>query len=72
MLRLGDSPVVPETTRPSLPEATPYPALHQALAGLLDAVEAAPAARGWAVAAAPFSIGRARTQALAGTWRSRA
>lgn len=33
-----------------LPEAHPYPALFAALSALLDAVEAAPAARGWAVA----------------------
>ena len=34
----------------ALPEGTPYPALHSALDGVLGAVEAAPAARGWAVA----------------------
>lgn len=43
-------------TAASLPEATPYPALHQALAGLLDAVEAAPAARGWAVALVRYEL----------------
>ena len=43
-------------TAAALPEATPYPALHQALAGLLDAVEAAPAARGWAVALVRYEL----------------
>jgi DNA repair protein RecO (recombination protein O) len=37
-------------TATALPEEQPYPALHAALSALLDAVEAAPAARGWAVA----------------------
>lgn len=37
-------------TAATLPEELPYPALHAALSALLDAVEAAPAARGWAVA----------------------
>lgn len=37
-------------TAAALPEGHPYPPLHEALGGLLDAVEAAPAARGWAVA----------------------
>lgn len=31
----------------ALPERQPYPAVHQALAGLLDAVCHAPSARGW-------------------------
>lgn len=31
-----------------LPEEHPYPDIHNALAAMLDAVEAAPAARGWA------------------------
>ncbi|WP_300115018.1 DNA repair protein RecO [Sphingobium sp.] len=43
-------------TAAALPEATPYPALYQALAGLLDAVEAAPAARGWAVALVRYEL----------------
>ena len=34
----------------SLPEHQPYPDLYEAAAAFLDAVEAAPAARGWAVA----------------------
>lgn len=37
-------------TAAALPEEQPYPPLHSALSGLLDAVEAAPAAWGWAVA----------------------
>lgn len=43
-------------TAVALPEGTPYPALYQALAGLLDAVEAAPAARGWAVALVRYEL----------------
>lgn len=31
----------------SLPEGHPYPRLYQAFAGLLDAIEHAPSARGW-------------------------
>lgn len=31
----------------ALPERQPYPALHQGMAALLDAVEAAPSASGW-------------------------
>lgn len=37
-------------TAASLPEAQPYPPLHAALEGLLDAIGAAPSARGWAAA----------------------
>jgi DNA repair protein RecO (recombination protein O) len=37
-------------TAATLPDDHGYPALFSALSGLLDAVEAAPAARGWAVA----------------------
>ncbi len=43
-------------TAAALPEATPYPARHQARAGLRDAVEAAPAARGWAVALVRYEL----------------
>lgn len=32
----------------TLPEGHPYPRIHAALSGLLDAITAAPAARGWA------------------------
>ncbi|MES2289581.1 MAG: recombination protein O N-terminal domain-containing protein [Pseudomonadota bacterium] len=38
----------------ALPEGQPYPHIHGALSGLLDAVEAAPSARGWASALARF------------------
>jgi DNA repair protein RecO (recombination protein O) len=37
-------------TAAALPEAYPYPRVYQALTGLLDAVEHAPSARGWAAA----------------------
>ena len=43
-------------TAAALPEAQPYPRLHAALSGLLDAVEAAPAARGWAGALARYEL----------------
>lgn len=39
-----------------LPEALPYPRLHDALGGVLDAVEAAPSARGWAGALARYEL----------------
>ncbi|WP_174279896.1 DNA repair protein RecO, partial [Sphingomonas bacterium] len=35
-------------TATALPDAQPYPRLYDGLAGLLDALEAAPSARGWA------------------------
>ena len=37
-------------TASALPEEQPYPALYQGLDGLLTAIEAAPSARGWALA----------------------
>lgn len=43
-------------TAAALPEAQPYPRLYAALAGMLDAVEAAPAARGWAGALARYEL----------------
>ncbi|MBN8839222.1 MAG: DNA repair protein RecO [Sphingomonadales bacterium] len=43
-------------TAATLPEAQPYPRLHAALAGVLDAVEAAPAARGWAGSIARYEL----------------
>jgi len=43
-------------TAAALPEAQPYPRIHAALAGLLDAIEAAPAARGWAAALARYEL----------------
>ena len=43
-------------TATALPEAQPYPRVHGALTGLIGAIEAAPAARGWAVALARFEL----------------
>lgn len=39
-----------------LPEAQPYPRLHSALEGLLDAIEAAPAASGWGAALVRYEL----------------
>ena len=43
-------------TAAALPEAQPYPRLYDALGAVLDAVEAAPAARGWASALARYEL----------------
>lgn len=43
-------------TAAALPEEQGYPSLHQALDGLLGAVEAAPAARGWAAALVRYEL----------------
>jgi len=43
-------------TAATLPEGHPYPAIHAALTGVVDAIEAAPAARGWAVALVRFEL----------------
>jgi DNA repair protein RecO (recombination protein O) len=43
-------------TATALPEAQPYPRLFGALDGVIGAIEAAPAARGWAVALARFEL----------------
>jgi DNA repair protein RecO (recombination protein O) len=43
-------------TAAALPEAQPYPRLHSALDGVLAAIEAAPAARGWAVALVRYEL----------------
>lgn len=40
----------------TLPERQPYPRLYQAMTGLLDAIEAAPAASGWGGALARFEL----------------
>ena len=40
----------------ALPEAQPYPHIHDALDGLLDAIEAAPSARAWAAALARYEL----------------
>jgi len=43
-------------TAVSLPEENSYPALHDAMGAVLDAIETAPAARGWAVALARYEL----------------
>ncbi|MBB6123954.1 DNA repair protein RecO [Sphingobium subterraneum] len=43
-------------TATALPEDNAYPALYAALDGVLNAVEAAPAARGWAVALVRYEL----------------
>ena len=43
-------------TAAALPEAQPYPRLYAALDGTIAAVEAAPAARGWALALARYEL----------------
>jgi DNA repair protein RecO (recombination protein O) len=39
-----------------LPEGQPYPAIYQALEGLLDAIEAAPSASGWGAALVRYEL----------------
>ncbi|QNQ08050.1 DNA repair protein RecO [Sphingomonas alpina] len=43
-------------TATALPEAQPYPRLYAALDGVIGAIEAAPAARGWALALARYEL----------------
>jgi DNA repair protein RecO (recombination protein O) len=43
-------------TASALPEGQPYPRLHQALEGLLDAIEAAPSAVGWGAALVRYEL----------------
>lgn len=43
-------------TAATLPERHPYPALHAALGALLDAICAAPSARGWAGALVAYEV----------------
>lgn len=43
-------------TAVALSEGTPFPSLYQALDGVLGAVEAAPAARGWAAALVRYEL----------------
>lgn len=43
-------------TAAALPEAQPYPRLHEALGGVLAAIEAAPGARGWATALVRYEL----------------
>lgn len=40
----------------ALPEAQPYPRVHDGLEGMLGAIEAAPAARGWAAALVRYEL----------------
>lgn len=44
-------------TTAALPEAQAYPMLYDGLAGMLDALEAAPAARDWAAALVRYELG---------------
>lgn len=43
-------------TAAGLPEAQPYPALYAGLSGLLDALAAAPSARGWGAALVRYEL----------------
>lgn len=43
-------------TAVALPEGQPYPRLHAGLSGVIGAVEAAPAARGWAAALVRYEL----------------
>jgi DNA repair protein RecO (recombination protein O) len=43
-------------TAATLPEAQPYPRLYAGLGGVLDAIEAAPAAKGWAGSLARYEL----------------
>jgi DNA repair protein RecO (recombination protein O) len=43
-------------TATALPEGQPYPPVHQALEGLLEAVEAAPSAVGWGTALVRYEL----------------
>lgn len=43
-------------TAAALPEALPYPRLHDGLDGLLGAIEAAPSAKGWAAALVRYEL----------------
>src|SRR6476661_3123797 len=43
-------------TATALPEGQPYPPLCEALAGLLDAIDAAPSAVGWGAALVRFEL----------------
>ena len=47
---------VTAVTAATLPERHPYPALYAALSALLDAICAAPSARGWAAALVSFEV----------------
>ncbi|TPG39679.1 DNA repair protein RecO [Sphingomonas koreensis] len=43
-------------TAAALPEGHPYPPVHAALSGVIDAIEAAPAAFGWAAALVRYEL----------------
>jgi DNA repair protein RecO (recombination protein O) len=43
-------------TAAALPEGHPYPRIHAALTGVIEAIEAAPAARGWAAALVRYEL----------------
>lgn len=43
-------------TAAALPDGQPYPQLHTGLSALLDAIEAAPSARGWAAVLARYEL----------------
>lgn len=43
-------------TAAALPESQPYPAIHAGLSGVLDAIEAAPRAQGWASALVRYEL----------------
>lgn len=43
-------------TASALPEGQPFPRLHAGLSGVLDAIEAAPSARGWAFALLRYEV----------------
>jgi DNA repair protein RecO (recombination protein O) len=43
-------------TATALPEGQPYPALYEALGGVLDAIEAAPSAAGWGAALVRYEL----------------
>jgi len=43
-------------TATALPEGQPYPRVHAAFAGLLDAIEAAPSASGWGAALVRYEM----------------
>lgn len=43
-------------TAAAVPEGHPYPAIHASLGAVLDAVAAAPAARGWAIALVRYEL----------------
>lgn len=55
-LQAGAIAWVTALTAAVLPERHPYPALYEALGGLLDAICVAPSARGWALALLSYEV----------------